>query len=85
VHVAGHDLITKPGTPDVGRVRVWFQGVPEAKVAKNRIHLDIQAAPGEHEQLIGQLITLGGTILADHPRFTTLADPERNELCINRA
>jgi len=48
------------------------------------VHLDIQAAPGEHDQLISQLIALGGTVLADHPRFTILADPERNELCVNR-
>lgn len=70
--------------PDGRGPAIWFQVVPEAKLTKNRLHLDIQAAPGEHEQLIDELTGLGGTVLADGPRFTTLADPERNELCINR-
>jgi hypothetical protein len=46
--------------------------------------LDIQAEPGEHEHLVAKLVALGGTVLAEHPRFTTLADPEGNELCVNR-
>jgi glyoxalase superfamily protein len=71
--------------PDGCRPAIWFQVVPEAKITKNRIHLDIQAAPSEHEQLITQLTGLGGTVLTDHPRLTTLVDPEHNELCINRS
>src|SRR5690349_198335 len=31
--------------------------------------------------LVARLVALGGTVLAEHPRFTTLADPEGNELC----
>jgi hypothetical protein len=32
--------------PDGVRPRVFFQRVPEGKMAKNRVHLDIRAAPG---------------------------------------
>src|SRR3954452_10517751 len=32
--------------PDGTRPRVFFQQVPEDKVAKNRVHLDVRAAPG---------------------------------------
>jgi 4a-hydroxytetrahydrobiopterin dehydratase len=77
---SGIDLADPAGV----RPAIWFQRVPEPKAAKNRVHLDIQAEPGEHEHLVAKLVALGGTVLAEHPRFTTLADPEGNELCINR-
>jgi hypothetical protein len=32
--------------PDGSGPRLFFQQVPEGKVAKNRIHLDVRAAPG---------------------------------------
>lgn len=70
---------------DAGGIRptVWFQQVPEHKVGKNRIHLDICIRAGEREQLAEELVALGGTVLAVFPRFTTLADPEGNELCLS--
>lgn len=34
--------------PDGQGPRVFFQQVPEGKTAKNRIHLDLRAAPGLH-------------------------------------
>ena len=32
--------------PDGAGPRVFFQRVPEGKTAKNRVHLDVRAAPG---------------------------------------
>jgi hypothetical protein len=32
--------------PDGDGPRLFFQQVPEGKVAKNRVHLDVRAAPG---------------------------------------
>ena len=32
--------------PDGAGPRLFFQKVPEAKTAKNRVHLDLRAAPG---------------------------------------
>src|SRR3954470_21333795 len=32
--------------PEGGRPRIWFQKVPEGKVVKNRLHLDVQASGG---------------------------------------
>ena len=62
---------------------VWFQRVPEARTAeKNRLHLDIFVTDPEREELAARLVTLGGKILAIHPGFTVLADPEGNELCL---
>jgi Glyoxalase-like domain len=68
-----------PGEP----FRVWLVRVPEPKVVKNRVHLDINLRPG-----IGleQLEQLGAKVL--HPFgsipdavWAVLADPEGNEFC----
>ena len=78
--------------------RLFFQRVPEGKTAKNRVHLDVRAAPGlqgddrmtalaaEADRLVG----LGASVLrrvepdgAMESGFITLADPEGNELCLD--
>jgi hypothetical protein len=68
-------------TPDSHAV-AGFAVVPEGKVAKNRLHLDIQVAPSKRAELVAQLTALGGTAVASYPRFTVMADPEGNELCV---
>jgi hypothetical protein len=60
--------------PDGHGPRLFFQQVPEHKIAKNRIHLDIRAAPGlqgeqrmaalEHE--CDRLLALGATRIRRH-------------------
>ena len=63
---------------------ILFQRVPEPKLAKNRAHIDFDAADmeGEVERLIG----LGGSKIAEHNlgsfRWTVVADPEGNEFCV---
>jgi 4a-hydroxytetrahydrobiopterin dehydratase len=61
---------------------IWFQRVPETKTAKNRLHLDIHVPPTERVTLTARLVELGGTVTSTHPRFTFLADPEGNEVCL---
>jgi hypothetical protein len=69
-----------------GGPQLFFQQVPEAKVAKNRVHLDLRAADREGE--VQRLIALGATRLRDHTRedgaggWTVLQDPEGNEFCV---
>jgi len=70
--------------PDHPGPRLFFQRVPEEKVVKNRVHLDLEADDPDAE--IERLIGLGAIVLArrdegDH-RWVTLADPEGNELCV---
>ena len=64
--------------------RLWFQRVPEAKVVKNRVHIDLAAADVEHE--VARLVALGAAVLdpAGGPDGTlvVLRDPEGNELCV---
>ncbi len=67
-----------------GHPRLFFQRVPEAKVVKNRVHLDLSADDPNAE--IDRLVSLGATVLNRHDegehRWVTLADPEGNELCV---
>lgn len=78
--------------------RLFFQVVPEAKSAKNRVHLDVRAAPGLQgeermaalEAEAARLVALGATRVARHEPepplshgFLVLEDPEGNELCLD--
>lgn len=60
-----------------GTPRLWFQLVPEPKLVKNRVHLDLTCADvgAEVERLAG----LGARVLAQQERWVTMADPEGNE------
>jgi hypothetical protein len=76
--------------------RVLFQRVPEDKVAKNRVHLDINASgaevdgPGVRrrrvEQHVTDLLEAGATRLETFERpsefWIVMQDPEGNEFCV---
>ena len=57
--------------------RLWFQLVPESRLVKNRVHLDLTCndVRAEVERLTG----LGARVLAEYEQWVTLADPEGNE------
>lgn len=77
--------------------RVFFQRVPEGKVAKNRVHLDLRAAPGlsgadrmsRLEEECSRLVELGATrVRRFEPGRSTaghiwMEDPEGNEFCLD--
>lgn len=63
----------------------YFEKVPEQKVAKNRLHLDlVDPDPG----LVQRLVGFGATVVAEHEiwggrhRWTVMQDPEGNEFCV---
>ncbi|MFF4041366.1 VOC family protein [Streptomyces sp. NPDC001816] len=78
--------------------RVWFQQVPEPKVAKNRVHLDLKVGGGREAPLavraqrvtamVERLTKAGATVLriTDEPDMehyaVVLQDPEGNEFCV---
>jgi hypothetical protein len=76
--------------------RVLFQRVPEGKVAKNRVHLDINAGgtdgdePGARrrriEDHVAGLVKAGATRLETFNRsnefWIVMQDPEGNEFCV---
>ncbi|MFA1540080.1 VOC family protein [Actinomadura sp. DLS-62] len=78
--------------------RLFFQRVPEGKRAKNRVHLDVRAAPGLEgdarmaalEAEADRLTSHGAKRLARHEPAPPLgaghiimADPEGNEFCLD--
>lgn len=84
--------------PDGAGPRLYFQQVPEAKVAKNRVHLDVRAAPGLQgdermaalEQECDRLVALGASRVRRHEPeppmslgFIVMTDPEGNEFCLD--
>ena len=76
--------------------RLFFQRVPEPKRAKNRLHIDLNAADGrraeraEVDAEAERLIALGATRIRVHdgmlgpfPEYHhVMADPEGNEFCV---
>ncbi|WP_016699580.1 VOC family protein [Actinoalloteichus spitiensis] len=66
---------TAPGAP-----RLFCQRVPEPKVTKNRVHLDLWAEglASERDRLVG----LGAVLVREEPDLLVLADPEGNEFCL---
>lgn len=78
--------------------RVFFQIVPEGKTVKNRVHLDVRAAPGLQgedrmnalEAESQRLLDLGAQQLERvdpnppmETGFIVMADPEGNEFCLD--
>jgi hypothetical protein len=83
--------------PDGRGPRVFLQRVPEGKTAKNRVHLDVRAAPGlaEADRMAAleaeceRLVALGAVRVQ---RFEAeqagsghivMQDPEGNEFCLD--
>lgn len=69
------------------RTRILFQGVPEPKSTKNRLHLDLDLQQGDSmDTEVERLTGLGATIAYTHEEFgttwTTMRDPEGNEFCV---
>jgi predicted enzyme related to lactoylglutathione lyase len=70
--------------PTQGGLRFWFNKVPEPKVMKNRVHIDINlpdAAEMERLQRLGARVLHEIRDTAGQLRWTVMADPEGNEFC----
>jgi predicted enzyme related to lactoylglutathione lyase len=65
--------------------RLAFQKVPEPKVTKNRLHLDVRVA--DRIAFQHHVESLGGSVVEVHehpgwPVWTVMTDPQGNEFCI---
>ena len=84
--------------PDGSRPRLFFQRVPEGRQAKNRVHLDVRAAPGLKgdarmavlEAEAERLVSHGATRVRRHDPepplgfgHVVMTDPEGNEFCLD--
>jgi hypothetical protein len=77
--------------------RLFFQRVPEEKVVKNRVHLDVKASAGPGTPMdirraavatvTDRLVELGATLLTHVEElgiyWAVLQDPEGNEFCVS--
>ena len=61
----------------------YFNKVPEAKQAKNRVHIDLVDPDPD---AVDRLVRLGAKVVGPHNfrvhAWTVMADPEGNEFCI---
>jgi hypothetical protein len=90
------DVVLEP--PSDNLPLVYFQRVPEGKVAKNRLHLDLKVggeAPREAQRAridaeAARLVALGasdrrGPIEEGGSYWVRMSDPEGNEFCLIRS
>lgn len=63
--------------------RIFFQLVPESKIVKNRVHLDIHVEPDRKLAEVERLEKLGARLIATNgdrgPQTYLMCDPEGNE------
>jgi hypothetical protein len=64
-----------------GGPNMWFNRVPEPKVAKNRLHFDLRA-PGRLDDEVRRLTELGAVVVHTYQGLVTMQDPEGNEFCV---
>ena len=71
--------------PEGRRPRLLFNKVPEPKVVKNRVHLDLHTDDMDAE--VERLVALGATKVrfvdeGEGGAWWIMADPEGNEFCV---
>ncbi|AGZ42573.1 VOC family protein [Actinoplanes friuliensis] len=80
-------LITPPEPNAPG---LLFIRVPDDKVVKNRVHLDIQPPVGTRDEAVERFLAAGASVYEDHRTpeglgWVTMRDPEGNEFCVERS
>ncbi len=83
-----------PGDPEAsvpqpGGPTLWFNGVPEPKTVKNRVHVCLRPDTRRDDE-VERLLGIGATLVSDMRRpdgtgWAVLADPEGNEFCVLRS
>jgi hypothetical protein len=73
--------------PEGEAPRLYVQEVPEDKVAKNRLHLDVPIGDEPLEHAVERVVGTGATLVEyrEHPgeRWAVMQDPEGNEFCLH--
>ncbi|MDI6909153.1 VOC family protein [Nocardioides sp.] len=77
--------------PETGH-RLLFIEVPDDKVVKNRLHLDLRPRAATRDEEVETVLAHGATLVADlrgkygpGTGWAVLADPEGNEFCMLRS
>jgi hypothetical protein len=71
-------------------INLLFIPVPEGKVVKNRVHLDLWPTERTRDEEVTRLLGIGARLFEDHREpdgtgFVVLTDPEGNEFCVERS
>ena len=84
----GDAFISPAGTTDDTPWQgIYFQNVPEGKVVKNRVHLDLRPLDSmskEVERSVELGATVQGRVDVEGSFWTVMLDPEGTEFCILR-
>jgi predicted enzyme related to lactoylglutathione lyase len=80
--------MSETGIDDDGSLALIFQVVPEPKLNKNRLHMDLSPQGCDQSEELERLLGLGAT-RADvgqtgDESWVVLADPDGNEFCLLR-
>jgi catechol-2,3-dioxygenase len=85
---ADDSLVELTGPPGAGPTLVLVK-VPEEKVVKNRMHIDLNATDRDRDAEVDRLLALGArrADVGQDPdaSWVVLADPEGNEFCVLRS
>ena len=77
--------LVPPAPAAPGRPPLLFQKVPEPKVAKNRVHMDLRGDVMADE--VARLVGLGASVVAERSlgslTWTVMTDPAGNEFCVS--
>jgi catechol 2,3-dioxygenase-like lactoylglutathione lyase family enzyme len=80
----GNEVVELTGESDEGPTLV-FVPVRDAKVVKNRLHIDVNPTGCDQAEELARLLALGARevdIGQGTQRWIVLADPEGNEFCL---
>jgi hypothetical protein len=84
-HVFFQDAVAA-SDPERNGPRLYFQRVPEVKIAKNRVHLDVPVIGEALDDAVTRLVGRGAEFVefGEHPghRWAVMRDPEGNEFCL---
>lgn len=63
---------------------LWFQQTERHDPPRQRFHLDLRVPPEVASERIAAGVAAGGSVVDDSraPRFTVLADPQGNKVCV---
>jgi predicted enzyme related to lactoylglutathione lyase len=75
------------GQSEQGTPRLVFVEVPEEKIVKNRVHLDLVPGGLSQDQEVARAESLGARVVDDRRHATpggwvVLVDPQGNEFCV---
>ncbi|HEX2039372.1 MAG TPA: VOC family protein [Acidimicrobiales bacterium] len=83
--LGGDESFAFLGDPEhMGRTKLFLQKVPEPRVGKNRVHIDLYVE--DREAAAAEVEAAGGQRVAEHEngpiRWWVVTDPEGNEFCV---